>query len=212
MATPYMSRQKRKRSWLKERRRDNYVQSARRAGYRSRAAYKLIQLDDRDHLFRKGDWVVDLGAAPGGWSQVAAERVGNTGRVLALDRLPLEPLEGVEFIQGDFLDPAVAARLRALLGAERAAIVMSDMAPNISGIKDADQARALELALAALAFAEQVLKPSGTFVVKAFHGVALEEIRDEIRSKFSSLVVRKPGASRDKSSEIYLLARGYGLQ
>lgn len=206
-----MSRHKRNRSWLKEHQRDNYVQSAKRAGYRSRAAYKLIQLDAKDHLFRKGDRVVDLGAAPGGWSQVAAERVGTGGRVLALDRLPLEPLEGVEFIQGDFLDPAVAARLRDLLGAERAAVVMSDMAPNISGIRDADQARALDLALGALEFAEEVLTPSGTFVVKAFHGAALEEIKDQIRCKFSSLAVRKPGASRDKSSEIYLLARGYGV-
>ncbi len=206
-----MSRGKGNRRWLKERQRDIYVQSAKRSGYRSRSAYKLIQLDERDHLFRRGDVVVDLGAAPGGWSQVAAARVGNAGRVLALDKLPLAPLKGVEFIQGDFLDPAVAGQLRALLGAERADVVMSDMAPNISGIRDADQARGLELVLSALAFAEDVIKPSGTFVVKAFHGDALEEIREVMRRKFASVLVRKPGASRDKSSEIYLLARGYSV-
>ncbi len=209
--SPYMSRGKRNRSWLKEHQRDNYVQSARRGGYRSRAAYKLIQLDERDRLFRRGDVVIDLGAAPGGWSQVAAERVGDSGRVLALDRLVLKPLEGVEFVQGDFLDAAVAERLRTLMGTQRADVVMSDMAPNISGIRDADQARSLNLALGALAFAEDVLKPSGTFVVKAFHGDTLEEIKDQVRRKFASVVVRKPGASRDKSSEIYLLARGYGV-
>jgi 23S rRNA (uridine2552-2'-O)-methyltransferase len=206
-----MSRGKRNRSWLKERQRDKYVQSARRSGYRSRAAYKLIELDERDHLFRSGDVVVDLGAAPGGWSQVAAARVGDSGRVLAVDRLPLEPIKGVEFILGDFLEPSVAGRLRALLGAEGADVVMSDMAPNISGIRDSDQARALELTLSALAFSDEVLRPSGTFVVKAFHGDALEEIRREVRRKFASVAVRKPVASKDKSSEIYLLAHGYGV-
>ena len=206
-----MSRGKHDRSWLKEHRRDKYVKSAKRSGYRSRAAYKLIQLDERDHLLRRGDVVVDLGAAPGGWSQVAAARVGDTGRVIAVDQLPLAPLRGVEFIQGDFLDPSVAGRLRALLGVEGADIVMSDMAPNISGIRHADQARALDLALSALTFAGEVIRPSGTFVVKAFHGDALEEIRNQIRQNFASVVVRKPGASRDKSSEIYLLARGYGV-
>jgi 23S rRNA (uridine2552-2'-O)-methyltransferase len=206
-----MSGGKRNRSWVKEHQRDKYVQSARRSGYRSRAAYKLIQMDERDGLFRRGDVVVDLGAAPGGWSQVAAARVGDTGRVLALDRLPLEPLPGVELVQGDFLDPSVAGRLRALLGAKEVDIVLSDMAPNISGVRDADQARVLELALSALAFAGEVIKPSGTFVVKAFHGEALEEIRNQLRQNFATVVVRKPGASRDKSSEIYLLARGYGV-
>lgn len=206
-----MSRSKRNRRWLKEHQRDNYVQSARRAGYRSRAAYKLIQLDERDTLFRRGDVVVDLGAAPGGWSQVAAARVGDSGRVLAVDKLPLEPLRGVEFIQGDFLDAEVTGRLRDLLGAQRADVVMSDMAPNISGIRDADQARALDLAFAALAFAEDVIRPSGTFVVKAFHGDAQEEMAQKMRPKFASVLVRKPGASRDKSSEIYLVARGYGV-
>lgn len=206
-----MSRNKRNRTWLTERQRDKFVQSAKRAGYRSRAAFKLIQLDERDRLFRRGYVVVDLGAAPGGWSQVAAQRVGESGRVVAVDKLPLKPLAGVEFVQGDFLDPQVEGRLRGLLGAVRADIVMSDMAPNMSGIRDADQARALDLGLGALAFAEEVIKPSGTLVVKAFHGDALEKLMKEMRRKFASVAVRKPDASRGKSSEIYLLARGYGV-
>ncbi len=206
-----MSRGKRNRSWLKERQRDKYVQSARRSGFRSRAAYKLIQLDERERLFRAGSVVVDLGAAPGGWSQVAAARVGEAGRVVAVDRAPMAPLAGVEFVQGDFLDVAVVERIRDILGTSRADIVMSDMAPNISGIRDADQARALDLALAALAFTEDVIKPSGTFVLKAFHGDALEQLMNEVRQKFAEVSVRKPDASRGKSSEIYLLARGYGV-
>ncbi len=206
-----MSRGKRNRSWIREHQRDEYVQSAKRAGFRSRAAYKLIQLDERDRLFERGYLVVDLGAAPGGWSQVAASRIGDIGRVLAVDVLPLAPLAGVEFIQGDFLDDSVVNRLKSLLGAARADVVMSDMAPNISGIRDADQARALELALGALSFAEEVIKPSGTFVVKAFHGESMQELMDEVRGKFASVAIRKPGASRDRSSEIYLLARGYSV-
>ncbi|MDH3316448.1 MAG: RlmE family RNA methyltransferase [Gammaproteobacteria bacterium] len=206
-----MSRGKRNRSWIRERQRDEYVQSAKRVGYRSRAAYKLIQLDERDRFFKRGYLVVDLGAAPGGWSQVAASRIGDNGRVLAVDLLPLAPLAGVEFIQGDFLDDSVANRLRSLLGAARADVVMSDMAPNISGIRDADQARALDLALGALTFAEEVIKPSGTFVVKAFHGESMQELMDEVRRKFASVAIRKPGASRDRSREIYLLARGYSV-
>ena len=206
-----MSRGKRNRSWIREHQRDEYVQSAKRVGYRSRAAYKLIQLDERDRFFKRGYLVVDLGAAPGGWSQVAASRIGDNGRVLAVDLLPLAPLAGVEFIQGDFLDDSVANRLRSLLGAARADVVMSDMAPNISGIRDADQARALDLALGALTFAEEVIKPSGTFVVKAFHGESMQELMDEVRRKFASVAIRKPGASRDRSREIYLLARGYSV-
>lgn len=206
-----MSRRKRTKRWLREHESDAFVQSAKRAGYRSRAAYKLIQLHERDRLFRPGGVVVDLGAAPGGWSQVAAERVRPSGRVVALDRLAMAPLPGVAFVEGDFLDAGVAGRLREILGEARADIVMSDMAPNLSGIRDADQARALELALAALEFAEGVIKPSGTFLVKTFQGDALEGLLQEARPRFSSLVTRKPGASRDRSSEVYVLARGYGV-
>lgn len=206
-----MSRRKRTKRWLREHGRDPFVQSAKRAGYRSRAAYKLLQLDQRDRLFRPGGVVVDLGAAPGGWSQVAAERVGESGKVVALDRLVMAPLPGVVFVEGDFLEAGVADRVAQVLGAARADIVMSDMAPNLSGIRDADQARALELALGALAFAERVIKPSGTLLVKTFQGEALEALMNEARPKFATLVTRKPGASRDRSSEVYVLARGYGV-
>ena len=206
-----MSRGKRSKRWLSEHQRDPYVQSAKQAGYRSRAAYKLIQMDERDRIFRPGQQVVDLGATPGGWSQVAAARTAPGGRVLALDRAPMDPIPGVEFIHGDFLDPGSEAVLRQALGEARADIVLSDMAPNISGIRDLDQARALELALSALAFAETVMNESGDFLVKAFQGNDTQELVSTLRRKFAKVGIRKPGASRDKSSEVYLLARGYGV-
>jgi 23S rRNA (uridine2552-2'-O)-methyltransferase len=206
-----MNRGKCNKQWIREHRQDPFVRSAKRAGYRSRAAYKLLQLDERERIFRPGQVVVDLGAAPGGWSQVAADRVGQAGRVLALDLLPMEPLPGVAFIQGDFLDPALVAALRRELEGVRADVVMSDMAPNISGVRDADQARGLELALAALEFAETLIKPTGAFLVKAFQGVRIDELVSSVKQSFGSVVIRKPGASRDKSSEVYLLARDYGV-
>ena len=206
-----MNRGKRNKQWIREHRQDPFVRSAKRAGYRSRAAYKLLQLDERERIFRPGQVVVDLGAAPGGWSQVAADRVGQAGRVLALDLLPMEPLPGVAFIQGDFLDPALVAALRRELEGVRADVVMSDMAPNISGVRDADQAHGLELALAALEFAETLIKPTGAFLVKAFQGVRIDELVSSVKQSFGSVVIRKPGASRDKSSEVYLLARDYGV-
>jgi 23S rRNA (uridine2552-2'-O)-methyltransferase len=206
-----MSRGKRNKRWVREHRQDHFVRSARRAGYRSRAAYKLIQLDERERIFRPGKVVVDLGAAPGGWSQVAADRGGPAGRVLALDLLPMDPLPGVAFIQGDFLDPALVAVLRGELNGARADVVMSDMAPNISGLRDVDQARVLELTLAALEFADAVIEPTGTFLVKAFQGGGIDELLSSVKQRFGSVVIRKPGASRDKSSEVYLLARGYGV-
>lgn len=206
-----MSHGKRSNRWLEEHRRDPYVQSAKRAGFRSRAAYKLEQIDDRDRIFKPGQVVVDLGASPGGWSQVAAARVAPGGRVLAVDKLPMEPLAGVEFLQGDFLAPGFDEALKTALGGARAGVVMSDLAPNISGIRDADQARALELALHALSFADTVLGPTGTFLVKAFQGNEVDELVSALRQKFDKVAFRKPGASRDKSSEVYLLARGYGV-
>lgn len=206
-----MTRRRRSKSWLEKHRRDPYVRSAKRSGFRSRAAYKLEQIDARDRLFHPGHVVVDLGAAPGGWSQVAAARVAPGGRVLALDRLPMAPIAGVRFLKGDFLAPGLADTLRAALGDSRAHIVMSDMAPNISGIRDADQARSLELALSALSFAETVLATPGTFLVKAFQGPDMEELVSRLRQNFDRVDLRKPGASRDESSEVYLLARGYGV-
>lgn len=206
-----MSRGKRSKRWLREHQRDPYVQSAKQAGFRSRAAYKLVQMDERDGIFRPRQRVVDLGAAPGGWSQVAAARTAPDGRVLALDRSPMAPIEGVEFFQGDFLEPGFDETLRTALGGTQADIVMSDMAPNITGIRDVDQARSLELALSALSFAETVLDRSGIFLVKAFQGRDAQELISALRQTFGKVDVRKPGASRDKSTEVYLLARGYGV-
>jgi 23S rRNA (uridine2552-2'-O)-methyltransferase len=175
---------------------------------RSRAAYKLDQIAERDRLLKPGMVVVDLGAAPGGWSQVAADRVGPGGRVIALDILDMTPLRGVEFKRGDFRDAAVVAELGRTLGARGADLVLSDMAPNLSGIAATDQARVLELAELALEFAIKHLKPQGNFLVKTFQGAGFEPYLKALRERFASVAVRKPGASRDRSSEVYLVGKG----
>ncbi len=190
---------------IKEHVNDPFVQLAQKEGYRSRAAYKLIEIDERDHLFKPGGVVVDLGATPGGWSQVAAAKVGASGRVIALDLLPLQPLARVEFIQGDFREDGVLAQLEETLGGQKIGLVISDMAPNISGIDSADQARAIHLAELALEFAVANLKPGGAFLVKVFQGVGFEEFMKVMRKYFARVVSRKPKASRDRSSEVYLL-------
>jgi 23S rRNA (uridine2552-2'-O)-methyltransferase len=187
---------------------DRFVQQAQREGYRSRAAYKLAQLCDRDRLISPGMTVVDLGSAPGGWSQVAAKRVGAKGRVIAVDVLDMAPIQGVTFIHGDFREPETLAAVEKALGDARADLVVSDMAPNISGIAIADQARATHLAELALAFAVEYLKPGGHFLVKAFQGSGFVELRGELRVHFRELLTRKPEASRGRSSEIYLLGKG----
>jgi 23S rRNA (uridine2552-2'-O)-methyltransferase len=187
---------------------DRYVKRARAEGMRSRAAYKLGEIADRDRLLRPGMLVVDLGAAPGGWSQVAAARVGPQGRVIALDLLDMTPVRGVEFIRGDFRDAAVAAELAGALGGRPADLVLSDMAPNLSGIAATDQARALELALLALDFAVKHLKPQGNLLVKAFQGAACDELRKAMRERFAAVATRKPEASRGRSSEVYLVGEG----
>lgn len=184
---------------------DPYVQMAQKDGYRSRAAYKLLEIDERDHLLKPGMVVVDLGATPGGWCQVAATKLGQNGKIIALDLLPLHPLPRVEFIQGDFRDDAVLAQLEQKLGGQKIGLVISDMAPNMSGIDSADQARAIHLAELALEFAAQHLKPGGAFLVKVFQGVGFEEYLKLMRSHFAKVVTRKPKASRDRSSEQYLL-------
>ncbi len=188
---------------------DPYVQRAQKEGYRSRAAYKLLEIDERDHLLKPGMVVVDLGATPGGWSQVAAAKVGPLGRVIALDLLPLPPLPGVEFIQGDFRENNILAQLEETLNGQQIGLVISDMAPNISGIGLTDQARAMHLAELALEFSLQHLQPEGAFVVKVFHGVGFEEYIKLMRQRFTRVVTRKPGASRDRSSELYLLGQGF---
>lgn len=191
--------------WLSRQASDPYVKQARSRGYRSRAAFKLIELDERDRFFRSGQKVVDLGAAPGSWAQVAMERVGPNGRVVALDILPMAPLDGVEFVQGDFREPGPLEQLEALVG-EKFDLVLSDMAPNISGIAASDQARSMDLAELALEFARDWLKPGGGFVVKLFQGEGFDAFVREARQTFKHVRLRKPAASRKHSREIYLVA------
>lgn len=187
---------------------DSFVQRAKADGYRSRAAYKLMEIDDRDRLIRAGESVVDLGAAPGGWSQVAAKRLKGNGRVFALDLLEMTPLAGVTFFQGDFREAEVLQQLEDALAGEKVALVLSDMAPNISGIAISDQARAMHLAELALEFAQSWLKPDGALLVKVFHGHGYEDYVRAMREVFRTVATRKPEASRDRSSETYLLGRG----
>jgi 23S rRNA (uridine2552-2'-O)-methyltransferase len=187
---------------------DPYVQRAHKEGWRSRAAFKLMEIDDRDKLLHPGDVVVDLGAAPGGWSQAAARRVGPKGRVLALDLLAMEDLRGVEFIQGDFREDAALRRLKEMLAGERPHLTLSDMAPNLSGVSLVDQARGMALAELALEFAIGHLRPEGAFLVKVFQGGDYDRFVKTMREHFISVVVRKPRASRDRSAEQYLLGRG----
>lgn len=203
-----MKPSKTSKQWMREHVNDPYVQLAQKEGYRSRAAYKLIEIDEKDHLLKPGMVVVDLGATPGGWSQVAARKVGHAGKVIGLDLLPLDPLAGVDFIQGDFRDDAVLKQLEDLLQGRPVGLVISDMAPNISGVASMDQARAMHLAELAMEFAIEHLTPEGSFLVKVFQGAGFEEYLKQMRSSFSKVVTRKPKASRDRSSEVYLLASG----
>ncbi len=195
--------------WLAERRRDGHARRSREAGYRSRASIKLLEMHRRDRLFRPGMTVLDLGAAPGGWSQVAAERVAPGGRVVACDLLPMEGVPGVEFLRGDLAEEGVRERLLALAGPGGARLVMSDMAPNISGVRAVDQPRAMRLAELALAVARAVLAPGGALLVKAFQGEGLDGYRRALDAAFRSVKPRKPAASRGRSRELYLLAAGF---
>jgi len=203
-----MARTKSSKAWLHEHVTDPYVQKAKADGWRSRAAFKLMEIDDKDHLLRPGEIVVDLGAAPGGWSQVAAERLHGRGRVIALDLLEMAPIAGVDFFQGDFRDEAILARLEEKLAGDRVGLVLSDMAPNISGIPVSDQARMMHLAELGLEFSREWLKPSGCFLVKVFQGHGYEAFVAQMRAVFATVATRKPGASRDRSAEVYLLGRG----
>jgi 23S rRNA (uridine2552-2'-O)-methyltransferase len=194
--------------WMKEHLADGYVKRAKAEGMRSRAAYKLEEIAARDRLLATGMVVVDLGAAPGGWSQVAAQRVGTRGRVVALDLLDMASLPGVTFIRGDFNDDGAVAELERLLGGQKVDLVLSDMAPNISGVPSSDQARAMGLAELALDFALKHLKPKGNFLVKTFQGAGFESFLKTMRSRFAAVAVRKPDASRSRSSEVYLVGKG----
>jgi 23S rRNA (uridine2552-2'-O)-methyltransferase len=196
------------RAWLERQISDPYVARAKREGYRSRAAYKLAEIDDKFHLLKNGARVVDLGAAPGGWSEVAARRVGAGGRVLALDILDMKPIAGVEFIKLDFLDAASPERLKATLGGD-ADVVLSDMAANATGHRKTDHLRIMALAEAAAQFAREVLGPGGGFVCKVLQGGTEAVLLAELKRDFSSVKHIKPPASRADSAELYLLARGF---
>ncbi len=202
-----MARTKSSKAWLREHVTDLYVKRAQTEGYRSRAAYKLQQIAARDKLFGAGMTVVDLGAAPGGWSQVAAQAVAPGGRVFALDVLELVPLPGVDYVQGDFSSEATLAELERLLAGRPVDLVLSDMAPNMSGIADTDQARMMALAELALDFALKHLKPQGKFLVKLFQGAGFEPFLRTMRTRFMQVLVRKPEASRSRSREVYLLGK-----
>jgi 23S rRNA (uridine2552-2'-O)-methyltransferase len=203
-----MARNKTSKAWMHEHVNDPYVKRAQAEGMRSRAAYKLQQLAERDKLLKPGMMVVDLGAAPGGWSQVAGRVVGPTGRVIAVDLLEMTSLAGVTFIQGDFGEDAVLAEVEKILGGGGVDLVLSDMAPNISGVAGVDQARSVGLAELALEFAVNHLKPQGNFLVKVFQGSGFDALVADIRRKFVQVMIRKPEASRSRSNEVYVVAKG----
>lgn len=204
-----MSRTKSSQRWLARHRRDEFVKRARKEGVRSRAAYKLEEMDQRDHMLRPGMTVVDLGATPGGWSQYVKTRVGRSGRVLALDVLPMEPIDGVEFIEGDFTAQPVLDLLMERLQGKPVDLVISDMAPNMTGVASVDQARIINLAELALDFADKTLKAGGCLLIKTFQGEGFNELYAQMRRRFTKLVTRKPQASRSESREIYLQGQGY---
>jgi 23S rRNA (uridine2552-2'-O)-methyltransferase len=199
-------------SWMREHVNDHYVHQAKAKGYRSRAAFKLLQIDEKDRLIAPGMVVVDLGAAPGSWSQVVAARAGAKGMVIALDLLPMEPIKDVEFIQGDFREELPLRQLRECLAGRKVDLVLSDMAPNISGIASSDQARSRDLCELALEFAKEALKPGGALLIKAFQGSGYVEFLAEMRKSFREVVSRKPDASRGRSPEMYLLGKGYWVE
>lgn len=187
---------------------DEFVKRAQKEGYRARAAYKLTEIDDKDKLIKPGMTIVDLGSTPGSWSQVAVQRLKGQGKIIALDILEMHPIAGVEFIQGDFREEAVLKQLEDKLNNKPVDLVIADMAPNISGISDVDQAGAMYLTELALAFSQQWLKPNGNFLVKVFIGTGFDDIVKAMRQQFTKVITRKPKASRDRSSEVYLLGLG----
>jgi 23S rRNA (uridine2552-2'-O)-methyltransferase len=207
-----MAKSKSSRRWLAEHFDDQYVKMSQQQGFRSRAAFKLTELDEKYRLLRKGMRVVDLGSAPGSWTQVVQRALGETGQIVALDMLPMDPLEGVSFIQGDFTEEEPLSLLEEELQGHNVDLVLSDMAPNMSGMGAIDQPRAMYLAELALAFAEKWLEPGGSFVVKVFHGEGFDDYVRQTRSMFEKVQVRKPAASRPRSREVYVLGHRRKLQ
>lgn len=203
-----MKRAKTSKAWMKEHVNDFFVKQARKEGYRSRAAYKLLEIAEREHILKPGLIVVDLGAAPGSWSQVASHKVGHNGKVIAVDILEMAPLPNVEFIQGDFREELAVAELKRYLRDHQPDLVISDMAPNMSGIVISDQARGMYLAELALAFSMEQLNYGGNFLVKVFQGRDFDQFLFDMRAGFKKVIIRKPKASRDRSNELYLLGLG----
>ena len=204
-----MARSKSSNDWMDEHFNDHYVMKAKEEGYRSRACYKLMEIDDKDKLMKPGMTVVDLGSAPGGWSQVAAKRVGDHGLVVASDILPMDGIAGVTFLQGDFTEEAVFDELMRVIGNRPVDLVISDMAPNMSGMSAVDQPSAMYLVELALDMARQVLKPGGNYAAKVFQGEGFDEYLKDMRSSFQKVVTRKPESSRARSREVYLVAKGF---
>lgn len=204
-----MGRSKSSSRWMQEHFEDEYVRLAQAQGYRSRAVFKLKEIQEKDQLIKPGMNIVDLGAAPGGWSQFARQHMSKKNKLIALDILPMESLDGVDFIQGDFREETVLDQLHALLNGAPVSLVMSDMAPNMSGSKGVDQHRALYLAELAFETAKTVLTKDGSFLVKLFHGEGFESYLNEVNHFFAKAVIRKPKASRPRSNEVYLLAKGF---
>ncbi|MFQ5487979.1 MAG: 23S rRNA (uridine(2552)-2'-O)-methyltransferase RlmE [Gammaproteobacteria bacterium] len=204
-----MAKTRSSKRWLSEHHNDSYVKRAREEGYRSRAVYKLLEINERDRLLRPGMTVVDLGAAPGGWSQVATRLVGGKGQVIALDILPMEPLPGVDFIEGDFREQAVYDILLTKLAGRPVDLVISDMAPNISGMRAVDQPRSMYLVELAVDFSKEVLREGGGLVTKTFQGAGFQELVRDLHRSYEKVVTRKPQASRARSRETYIVARGF---
>ena len=203
-----MARSKTSKGWLKEHFDDPYVKKAQKDGYRSRASYKLLEVQEKDRLLKPGMTVLDLGSAPGGWSQVASRLIGEKGRIIASDILPMDSIADVTFIEGDFTEDAVFEAILAAIDNHPVDLVISDMAPNMSGTPEVDQPRAMYLCELALDMACRVLRPGGDFLIKVFHGEGFDEYFKEMRGRFDKIVTRKPGASRGRSRETYLLGRG----
>ena len=204
-----MARSKSSGNWLSRHLRDPFVKQAQKDGYRSRSAYKLLQLNDKDRLIRPGMRIMDLGSAPGGWSQVASRLVGSKGRILATDILPMDGLPNVDFIQGDFTDAAIVQQVLDWLGGGKFDLIVSDIAPNLTGIDSADQASSIHFLELALDTVRQTLKPGANFVAKMFQGSGSDEYLKELRKHFEKVLIRKPDASRKESREVYLVAKGF---
>ncbi len=204
-----MARSKSSARWLKEHVNDPFVKQAQKDGYRSRASYKLLALNDKDKLIKPGMLVIDLGSAPGGWSQIASQLVGEQGKLIASDILPMDALPDVDFIQGDFTEESVFNEIMGVIDGRPVDVVISDMAPNLSGVASADQAGSIYLIELALDMAQQVLKPKGSFVAKAFQGEGYEEFVKEVRNHFDTVLIRKPEASRARSREVYVVGKGF---